>query len=238
LIEHDAGMAAKVLHVANSPYYRIGRKVESVRLAITRLGIDTTGLILELVANRALYVSGNARVRPVLDRLAKHGVASAYAAQSIARRADPGVGDEAFLAGLFHDIGVLILVNACTELEPDAAAFTDPGRLADTRAAIAEHHGRCGAQLLEASDLPPRFRAAADADREDGFGADSDPVLAAVHLASRMAHAAGYSHIGVPEERALHETPAAIRLKLSPDQIHEAAEKMRTAMEGCRSLFS
>lgn len=106
-IEHDAVLAAGMLRLANSPFYGACGRVSSVGDAVRLLGLRTVaGVVVAISMRRMLAQWRDADGR--FQAYWKHAVATATAARELAPAAgaDP---DEAFLAGLLHDLGRLVM---------------------------------------------------------------------------------------------------------------------------------
>jgi diguanylate cyclase (GGDEF)-like protein len=110
LLARDPALSAKLVGVANSPAYRRGAPVTSVRRAALALGtssVTALALSFSLVSQRA--ARGSFDFGQYWRRALLNAVASRALAQQV--RIDP---EEAFLAGLLQDIGILALVAAFT----------------------------------------------------------------------------------------------------------------------------
>lgn len=111
VIESDQTLTARTLRAANSAFYGVPRRVETVRQATVLLGSDT-------IVNLALSVSvlglqdDIARQWP-LDPEAfwRHSLAVATTARQLAKVLNYEDADGAFVAGLLHDIGKLVMLN-------------------------------------------------------------------------------------------------------------------------------
>jgi HD-like signal output (HDOD) protein len=108
----DPALVARLIKVGNSSLYGGYQDVGSVNQAILRLGMRTTRSVVMAASTHALFPMDDTR-RGLLGRsLWEHAVRSGLAARRVAeftRRADP---DEAFAAGVLHDVGkVIILLN-------------------------------------------------------------------------------------------------------------------------------
>jgi putative nucleotidyltransferase with HDIG domain len=110
IISADPSLVLKALHLANSPFYMVSKPVESVKEAVTVLGINTIKSITTAVSVQ----KGLAAVKPRTDAFDmlgfwRHSYATAIAANKLGRRSDPGIADTLYVAGLIHDIGKVIL---------------------------------------------------------------------------------------------------------------------------------
>jgi HD-like signal output (HDOD) protein len=192
-------LAARVLKVANAPYYGQSGRVGSVQRAVQLLGLTAIrGIAAASALDRLLPTKAGNPFDPV--RFRRHSGAVACAAQALSRRANCAADGEAFLAGLLHDIGMLLLVKA------DAAAMarfqmTHHDSDAQFRAAEEAHfglsHEAAGAVLIDAWALPGWLKEAVGAHHAVGpavaplpKGTDALPLLLSV--ADRLADAAGF----------------------------------------------
>jgi HD-like signal output (HDOD) protein len=116
-LQAEPALAARVLKVANSAYYRRGGNVGTFEQALVVLGLSGVRGIAAVGCMERIRVPN---VGNLLDaqRFRCHSIAVAAAAQSLSQRASAGVDAEAFMAGLIHDIGLVILAR----LRPHAMA--------------------------------------------------------------------------------------------------------------------
>lgn len=108
LITGDVALAAAALKSANSPFFALRRKVQSVQQAVAVLGLRN---LLKIIYGVALKQSLGGVGAPALarfwDRSNYNAVVSAYLAGRL-----PGLStDDAYTFGLFHDAGIAILMQ-------------------------------------------------------------------------------------------------------------------------------
>jgi len=110
IIQQDMGMTAKILKLVNSSFFGLRRTIENVQEALVYLGIDTIkGLVLvNGIFENAHPFSISAFT---LDDLWRHSLHVANGAKCLAKTEGLGRGpeEEAFVGGVLHDIGNLIL---------------------------------------------------------------------------------------------------------------------------------
>jgi HD-like signal output (HDOD) protein len=109
LIEKDQALAVNVIKIANSAYYRRVTAVSSIKEAVVVLGFETLD---ELITIACVSPHLHKRLRGYdmkADSVWWHSLASASGAKIIARMTDPALENEAFTAGLIHDVGKLVL---------------------------------------------------------------------------------------------------------------------------------
>ncbi|MFZ1200678.1 MAG: HDOD domain-containing protein, partial [Desulfobacterales bacterium] len=109
LIETDQAIAAKVLKMANSAYYGMSGKVSSIQHAAVVLGDKALGELITLAGTSSLL--GNRLYGYEMDsgELWRHCMTVAFGSKIIAGRHHPHLENDAFSAGLIHDVGKLVL---------------------------------------------------------------------------------------------------------------------------------
>ena len=152
-LKTDAALSAEVLRLANSSLLGPHYEVRNIPHAVSMLGMRwLTGLALTLSISRFLKRAG---FKAILRRCWRHNLARALAAKEFAHSFGSNE-DDAYIAGLFHDVGRL----AFLVLEP--ALFDRPvsteGELQELqRARFGMDHCEAGAWLLEQWRLPKIF---------------------------------------------------------------------------------
>jgi HD-like signal output (HDOD) protein len=194
IVAKDLAMTAKILKMVNSAFFGLGREISSPTDAVTYLGMDTIKCLV--LSIHAFSQFSNARVGAFsIDALWAHSQRTAGLAKEIARIEDAGpkVMDEAFVAGLLHDIGKLVLAsNFCDKY--DEVIAEAGGRAAELLAAeqdaFGANHAEIGGYLLGLWGLPVPVAEAIALHHQPGkspsleFGA-----LTAVHTANALVNA-------------------------------------------------
>ncbi len=106
-IKRDAGMAAALLKLANSPLFARGGKITSVHQAITVLGMKATINLLNQVA----LLQSMANNPPNFEKFWERSSLSAVISSRLARKITGISQDEAYITGLFHDCGIPVLMG-------------------------------------------------------------------------------------------------------------------------------
>ena len=113
LVSHDKSLAAQTLHMANSPLFGRWTRVETVRAAIVTLGlqrmreISTACFMLNIMPKPGKFD---------VTAFWEHSLACALVSRRLAKRIGMKDPEKAYLAGLLHDIG--IIVNLLVMEEP------------------------------------------------------------------------------------------------------------------------
>lgn len=152
LIEQDVAMSAKVLHLVNSAFFGLRATVRDPRQAAALLGIS---ILRSLVLVVHVFEEWEKVKTPgfTLGGLWEHSFRIASAARTIAakERLGPAAQEAAYLGGMFHDIGRLLLAaNDPGTLASVTGAALDQGTaLAEAeRAAFGASHAEAGAYLM------------------------------------------------------------------------------------------
>jgi len=192
IIEQDPVMAAKIMQLVNSAYFGLTREINRIQEAVTVLGVR---MIRDLVLTSHLFESYPQTQEWTsfsFKQLHQRSMAVARAAQHIARaaKADRHVQAQAFLAGLLHDFGILVLASHNpTEYHRiiSKASLMEQPVYAIEKLELGVTHAEAGAYLLGLWSLPPRvveavlFHHFPNASGVTGFS-----PLAAVHVADAL----------------------------------------------------
>jgi HD-like signal output (HDOD) protein len=193
IISGDPAMTARLLKVVNSAYFGLAKPVGDVSRAGTLLGLDR---IMALVLGQGIFSGAEIPQVPgfSLDKLWSHSLATATAAHRIAMAEglEKDKVSAAFLAGMLHDLGKLVLAMGMPEQYARvlAAAQAHPGREPEFEMLeLQASHSDVGAYLVGLWGLPNTI-AEAIAYHEDpsqskvpNFG-----LPGIVHVADRLAH--------------------------------------------------
>lgn len=124
LINRDAGIVGPLLKLANSPYFGLRDKVTSVFQAISLLGVRNTVNLLQNIVLRQSIGAGSQRFDKFWER---SGLTAAIAEKVSARFLNISRND-AYLAGLFHDCGIPVLINKFPRYRKTVMALCKEGK--------------------------------------------------------------------------------------------------------------
>lgn len=224
VLSSDQAMAGKVLKLVNSSFYGVPHEVTKISRAVVLLGF--TG-----VRNLALgfgSVEALSKLKGKLDmnEFWGHAMANAAAAQALApfvnRRTDP---EEAFIAGLMHDIGAYVLAAAVPDEYVRILSEPAEDRLRLETELVGLTHAQVGQALLKFWELPEAFSNAARYHHDMTIAAGgTQPLTTLVALADVMACVHGGAFENPATEEELGRLMAAEGV--AADQICQAMRTM------------
>lgn len=161
IIQQDAAMSAKVLQLANSPIFYGSGRVSSIQQAITYFGLAQLRQLVLQCSLFQCFDSASGAPDFMVSSFWRYSLAVAELARqiSLSEGQDGDRPDQAYIAGLMHDIGYLILVNYDSSLFGKLCEF---GVDADDNPVILERrvfdvgHNEAGAYLLSMWNIPAR----------------------------------------------------------------------------------
>lgn len=233
ILQADPIVTGRIIQVANSPMYRATHPISDGLSAVTRLGLRATRDLVVTFTLQRTFKPKNVLIKQRLKQLWQHsGHVAAIAnvlAQSV-RGIDP---EQAMLAGLLHDIGVLPLLT-----------FVEKEKLLEVREDILDLmlrklRGQLGALVLSSWGFGDEFITSAleaeDWQRDPAPTADYCDVVIVAQL-----HSFAQSQITDAYPR-ISQVPAFGKLglgKLGPDESIAILEKADNEIKKTRSLLA
>jgi len=191
IVDCDPAVSAKVLQLVNSAYFGLAQPIASIHQAVLYLGVD----LLKALALTAHVFSKEQIVKLEGFSMSMLQEQSMLCAQLANRLVDDqGLGDEAYAAGLIHDIGkVAIAVGMPKEFAEviRTARFRKVATHVVEKEILGVTHADVGAYLLGMWGLPLAAVEAVAYQHTPGAAvAGPHPVLAAIHLAGALVKSA------------------------------------------------
>lgn len=231
IINTDPALSAKLLKVVNSPAYRGATPITNLRMAITRLGSNMVrNLATTLVMEQLYQTKSTDAIKQRLKAQWLHSTKVATLSQIIARHFTKIKPDEAMLAGLIHDIGVLPILNR-VDLMPDLLQDNDA-----LDNVIQKLHTMIGPAVLDEWGFAPYLVAVA-AEHEQITAKREGPVdhLDVVIVANL------HSYLGTNHRLAKvnwGEVPAFARLDITPDESIALMERAREELQEMQGILA
>ena len=233
-VSADPAMAAKLVRACNSPLYRGFSDVRNVREAVVRLGMRTTRQLVTVFSMREVFKTRQASLQKEMEKLWRPSREVAALCWVLADHATKLNPEEALLAGLLHDIGVVpILVQA----EHHVNLFADEANLSH---AIRELRADVGTAVLENWSFPPTFVEAVRHAEDWGYECrETSPQLVDVVIVAQL-----HSMIGSSQNAELppfDQVPAYRRLgelELNASRSLQLLTEARARVDEVQQLLS
>ncbi len=233
VVEGDPALTVKLIHAANSPFYRGFRAIQTCEDAIVRLGLATTSELITVYTLREMFQSRNAALQARYTELWRH-VSDVGAIACVLARRTPGLNpDKALLAGIVHDIGAVPVI-LYAEKHPERFRDND---LLETM--ICDLQAEIGSELLQSWNFPPDLVEAAR--HAEDWTYDSGEDKAQCVDAVLIAQAHEWTLQGVEGVPPLDSLPAYRKLaggRLTPSQSLEVLDEARDDIEQLRGLLA
>jgi HD-like signal output (HDOD) protein len=240
VISTDPALCSRILKVVNSSFYGLPGQIASINRAIVMLGLNAVKNIAIAASLAKLFRGGDLTSTFSAKDLWTHSNATAVCSKMLADALKLGLSDEAFLAGLMHDIGVMVEMqydrNKLTELfeklgDPKAPSVN---MLESEEAIFGATHQDFGAGLCEKWKFPKSFKAVTGFHhRPLELARESRTLVCLVYIADRIAAdvAGGFRHDlmntdidnAVRDELRLTAEKLAEIKKSLPEQLKAAA---------------
>lgn len=222
LIERDPALAGRLLRAANSALYTRGDQVTSITAAVNRLGLSQVRSLCMVVAVVRAFGDGH----PHLDhqRFWEHSAAVGILTEYLTRQSNRHAQvdeSEAYVAGLLHDVGILILDQFFPEEFAAVARITEEeatGRWRVEDRLLTINHGTIGGLLLARWALPKRVSAAVtNHHHPDASPDEALPLAELVWAAEALCSATG---LDLPQEGLAEVSTLQVfeRLEIPADQ--------------------
>ncbi len=201
IIAKDLGMTTKVLQLVNSAFFALSRHITDPSQAVSLLGLDTVKALVLTVEVFSKFDPSKLAMFDIVS-LWNHSVVTGQLVRNIAKTEAVGkqLLDDAYMAGLLHDIGKLVLVdNYPDQYKEIQGLLKHEGlNLADAEIQIlGAGHAEVGAYLLGLWGLPdPIVEAVAFHHRPQDCPANTFIPLAAVYIANALQHDNPFSRSG------------------------------------------
>lgn len=205
IIGRSPGLTARLLRLVNTPVYGFQRKVETISRAVSIVGLREVGMLasgLLVVDQFGVIPKSVIEMRTFLE----HSLGCALACKELAEATGLAQGEQAFVAGLLHDVGRLYFFTSF----PERSRFCIDSALKHQRPLLTEEalffgvdHATMGRRLLDGWGMPEGLGRVVGAHHEPGQ-APGLPLAGIVHMADILTHAAGLGcsgECGPPEAR-------------------------------------
>jgi HD-like signal output (HDOD) protein len=245
VISNDPALCSRILKVVNSAFYGLPRQIGSINRAIVLLGLNAVKNIAIAASLTKLFRGGDLCPNFSARDLWVHSIASGAASKLMCDELRLGLPDEAFLAGLMHDIGIMVEMQAMrpqlVELF-EALTFDEEGNpkvdmLELERQYFGTTHQAFGAGLCESWKFPKSFAYVAGHHHDPlSLPPESRRLASIVYLADRLSANLGLGFRG--DLASLEVDPAVLDvLNMTPEQYKKIEAGLPSVYEEVEATF-
>lgn len=242
VLGRDPALAARVLKVVNSAFYGRPRQVSTTYAAIQLLGLSAIRNIAVAASLTRIFRGGRAIVGFDPPALWVHSVAVGAASRRLAIATELVAPDEALLAGLLHDIGVMISIQAWL---PEFTAVVEALRASASldfrdveRRIIGADHEQFGEALCEQWHFPRAFGLVCGHHHEPMSLPIEDQVLPAiVHVADILAARAAVGFSRTVTKRDV-SSEVLLRIGLRGENLVRIEQSLSEELAAAMALFA
>lgn len=228
VIENDPAISARIIKITNSPLLRASRPIEDLKMAVSRLGINYTTNLATSLAMQQMFQATSDVIDQRMREVWSHSTEVSGIAHVLARHYTKLKPDQATLAGVVHQIGVLPIL---TYAEDNRRLLKDPVALDEL---IQTLHPILGRKILEAWDFPDELIVIPE--EHLNFAREVNRVdYADVVLVANLQSYIGTEHPLTKLDWS--EITAFERLGLEPEVNSMEAEDLSAEMEAAMALL-
>jgi putative nucleotidyltransferase with HDIG domain len=242
-LSSDMSMASRVLQMANSPFFGTRQKISSVSQAIFILGHSALRSLIITVCTKGIFKNPGLMEKKIWE----HSLGTAVGARLLAKKTGLMDADEAFLGGLLHDVGRMILaVVYRNEYQLIFEKFYN-GRMANEMVLDAEKqefgydHAEIGSRVITKWRLPNvlgRVCRRHHVVNPQLLEQEENPnAVAIVGLANRMAHRLGLGGASPDDTFDIETTLFNKQLKIDAETVLVLMAEMMKNFEESEELF-
>lgn len=242
IIVQDPSLAAKVVRLANSAFYGMPRSITSISNAVVILGLHVINTLVLSLTVFDLFPQDKENTMFNRQAFWHHSLGCALLAKLLAIKAQHRVmidGEEAFCAGLLHDIGKIVMEQYLHEEFRDALALATRKHLtahAAEQEAIGATHTEVAGWLTEEWDLPPVLQLPMRFHHSPAETENEQEAVYLIHLADRLCYDNG---LALDETTSVPDCEPGIiaHFGLSAEDLAEVAATLPDELQKMETFF-
>lgn len=237
----DQSITAKVLKLSNSSFYGRASSVSTLDEAIMILGFFSLRSLVVATATHDMFDSSNPNSPE--NKLWEHSLATAMCARSLAKRIKHPHSEEAFIAGLMHDLGKLIFLQKMPgeyQSVTESISGFEESCLQSERDHFGFDHAQLGRVLMTKWSFPARLVDAVQHHHQPQMGGSTPTEVSLdciVHLADAMTRNMGVA-FGEEPIADLGALPSAQKLGLDTETLERMSAELKESFANEKSNFS
>jgi putative nucleotidyltransferase with HDIG domain len=241
IVSHDPALVTRMLKVVNSAFYGLPGQIGSVERAIVLLGLNAVKNIAIAASLGQLFRGVKLGEGYTAKDLWTHCIAVAVAAREMAKQMKLPIVDEAFLAGMIHDIGLLVGLQTAPEKLRLVCSRVRLGECDFCTAemdAMGVDHQMLGLGLAEAWKFPRSCQlVAANHHQPASLDEDSCLLVSLVYVADTLCCDAGQGFSLTAKHQHVEDVEVW-NVKMDRDLIKQTQENLPALMTAAQSIIA
>jgi HD-like signal output (HDOD) protein len=246
VISNDPALCSRILKVVNSAFYGLPGQIGSINRAIVLLGLNAVKNIAIAASLAKLFRGGSLTPEFSAKDLWAHSIATATASKMICDHLKLAFADEAFLAGLIHDLGIIVeiqadrhrIIDVVGRVKPDENGAPTADMLEIETEIYGANHQDFGQGLCEKWKFPKNFaHVCGYHHRPLELAKDIRTLVSIIHIADKLA--GGLPHGFRMDNQNLDIAPEILEdLNLSTDALKAINDKLPEQLQAVSAMLS
>ena len=231
-IKRDSVVSLKLMAIANSALYRSEDKTNTIKNAVSSMGLVEVRSIISAIATKNEYIIKNKALNKMLYDVWLHSVATAEFCKYIASNLYLDAPDHYYMMGLMHDIGKIYLIRSISEMYDKGYKLP----INEAISAIQKIHHTFGGIIMEKQMFSSELVHICKNHGQLPFDDKSeDKTVYIVHLANILTRNIGFSTY--KDQVDIHNITSALKLEVSANFIRSAENEVKKIMAKVSSIF-
>jgi putative nucleotidyltransferase with HDIG domain len=245
VIANDPALCSRILKVVNSSFYGLPGQIGSINRAIVMLGLNAVKNIAIAASLAKLFRGGELTPNFSAKILWTHSVTTAATAKMLSDKLGFAVSDETFLAGLIHDIGVMVemqfdrnkLIEVVQRVGADSDGVPALCMIEAEDVVFGANHQAFGAALCQRWKFPASLAQVTGHHHNPmALPPESRILPAMVYIADRLAAEVGTFRLDLPD--LAMDSGVLDLLKLTPDKVQALRKELPLHLKSVESMLS
>jgi HD-like signal output (HDOD) protein len=245
VISSDPALCARILKVVNSSFYGLPGQIASINRAIVMLGLNAVKNIAIAASLAKLFRGGELAPSFSAKSLWQHSISTAATTRILGNALGFGFGDEAFLGGLIHDIGLIVemqydrnrLIEVIERVDGDDTGAPAHDMLEAEKQVFGADHQDFGHALCERWKFPMVFQLVTGFHhRPLSAPPENRTVVGMVYVADRLVAGLGSFRLDLP---SLDIDPAVMeQIRLTPENLSKVRQSLPEQLKSVDTLLA
>ena len=230
LIGQDQALVAKLIKVSNSALFGGFQKIASLQRALTRLGVRTVKNLVLAASAHNFFPQNNSRIGIWGQILWHHSIECGMAARRIAMRMGYNDPEEAFVGGVVHDIGKLVILLKLSDKFQQIQKLREKNNLPDIeieKQVLGYDHQAIGEILLKKWNMPATIQTCVRYHHNGHTEGQSHTIALIVGYGDYLSHRYGFHTEPGQSDCDTDNPPYPQLLRITPEINADIIEKVK-----------